>query len=478
MKKGAIMNKIKTLLLLLLILIIVVGCSKKTEEVETIVPDKPIALDKESESMKDRDEESKEEKNTDNGEVNKEIEAAPLPQSLSELAALPAGYTGPYLSALDLGDQQEIDELTKDLPDISNNPTENELNEFYNQYLAIFQQGFLGPEELIAKMKFQAIGSPNIDNPRMQFKENLNVLVILDASGSMGKDIGGQTQMAAAKKAIINFVEGLPKEANVGLRIYGHKGTGSSSDKEMSCSSSDLIYPLSPFENTSFKASLDQVNPAGWTPTELALREAGKDLAGLNGEQNTNIVYLVSDGISTCDDDPVAAAKDLYNSDITPIVNVIGFNVDHDGQRQLKEVAKAVKGSYQDVQNAETLQEELNQANEVAKNWSKWKTSQGNSLKYAHTDNKLEIFMYDSKEFRKRVDEGSRVGLTVQYLYLTKKVMSRESHDYLRERNRKYHEWITEEYVELKKELKNMNEMQFGEAIQALEEKYIENVPN
>ena len=97
-------------------------------------------------------------------------------------------------------------------------------------------------------MKFQAIGSPDIDNPRMQFKENLNVLVILDASGSMGKDIGGQTQMAAAKKAILQFVEELPKEANVGLRVYGHKGTGSSTDKAMSCSSSDLLYPLKPYE--------------------------------------------------------------------------------------------------------------------------------------------------------------------------------------------------------------------------------------
>ena len=181
-------------------------------------------------------------------DVEEQVQAQPLPQTLAELEALPAGHTAPYLSAIDPEDQKVIDELTKDLPDISGNPTENELNNYYNQLVAVFQQDYLGPEELISKLKFQAIGSPDIENPRMQFKENLNVLVLLDASGSMRNNSGGKTQMDAAKEAITDFVEGLPAEANVGLRIYGHKGSGSSKDKAMSCSSSDLIYPLSPFE--------------------------------------------------------------------------------------------------------------------------------------------------------------------------------------------------------------------------------------
>ena len=35
----------------------------------------------------------------------------------------------------------------------------------------------------------------------------MNVLVILDGSGSMGKDVGGQTQMEAAKKAIVHSLK-------------------------------------------------------------------------------------------------------------------------------------------------------------------------------------------------------------------------------------------------------------------------------
>ena len=180
-----------------------------------------------------------------------EVAADPLPQSLAELEQLPTGYTG-FISILDEDGQKKIDELTAHLPDISGERSENELDHYYNGLLAVFQQDFKGPDELIAKLKFQSIGSPDIDNPRMQFKENMNVLVILDGSGSMGKNIGGQTQMEAAKKAIVQFVGDLPKEANVGLRVYGHKGTGSSADKAMSCSSSDLLYPLQPYEKECF----------------------------------------------------------------------------------------------------------------------------------------------------------------------------------------------------------------------------------
>ncbi|MCM3708966.1 vWA domain-containing protein [Sporosarcina luteola] len=462
-------------IILLSMITILVACNDNEQQAERNKPNDPVSLD-DSLTKKSETETAVTEKNENKAE-EQEISAASLPSTLSELAALPSGYTG-YLSVTDESDQKKIDELTKELPDISSGATENQLNNYYNELLAIFQQGFLGPEEIIAKMKFQALGNPDIEDPRMQFKDKLNVLVILDGSGSMGVDIGGQTQMAAAKKAIVQFVESLPEEANVGLRVYGHKGTGSSADKAMSCASSDLIYPLKPYEKGAFKKSLDQVKPAGWTPTELALEEAQKDLAGFDGENNTNIVYLVSDGVSTCDDNPVAAAKALYDSEITPIINIIGFNVDNDGQRQLKEMAKAVEGTYQDVTDAETLQNELDQATEIAEKWAKWKEDKEAGLENQLLDNKLEIFIYGVDEFGKLVDERKQVGFTLQYLYQTKKVMSEESYKYLTNRNTEYHQWINDEYEELKKSLRESNEMQFNEAIKALEKKYLKNSPD
>ena len=157
------------------------------------------------------------------------------------------------------------------------------------------------------------------------------------------------------------------------------------------------------------------------TPTELALTEAQKDLASFDGGTNTNIIYLVSDGVSTCDDDPVAAAKTLYDSNITPIINIIGFNVDNDGQKQLKEMAKAVEGTYQDVTDAETLQNELDQASEIAEKWATWKEDKEVGLENQLLDNNLEVYKYGVDEFRKLVDERQQVGFTLQYLYQTKK---------------------------------------------------------
>ncbi len=460
--------------ILMLLLLLLAACSDKAKENEKVTADEIVSLD---EREDDKDVDIQEEQAEQEESEREKVTPDPLPRSLEELEQLSPGYTS-FISILDKDGQAQIDELTSHLPDISGEPTQNELDHYYNELLAVFQQDFNGPSELIARLKFQAIGSPDIDNPRMQFKENMNVHVILDASGSMGKYVGGQTQMEAAKKAIVNFLENLPKEANVGLRVYGHEGTGSSSDKAMSCASSDLLYPLKVYDKVSFKQSLDQVKPAGWTPTELAIREAKNDLAEYDGEHNTNIVYLVGDGISTCNDDPVAAAKDLYDSNITPIINVIGFNVDNEGQRQLKEVAKAVEGTYQDVQDAATLQKELDQANEIAKQWVDWKKRESQNLSHERLKKDLEIFVFDSQQFTKIVDERQRVGFALQYLYQTKKIMSSESYDNLVEKNTEYHSWVQTQYEALKADLENMNEMQYSEAIQALEEKYLQNSPD
>ena len=55
----------------------------------------------------------------------------------------------------------------------------------------------------------------------------------------------------------------------------------------------------------------------------------------------------------------------------------------------------------------------------------------------------LEIFGYDVDEYRKLIDERQQVGFTLQYLYQTKKIMSRESYDYLRSKNKEYHNWMS-----------------------------------
>mgnify|MGYP003520091781 CR=1 FL=1 len=457
----------KRLYLLLIILLLVLTSCDEGKEV-------PSELDKEGTQQEAVEPDAnlvEEDEPSENEDI---IVGSKLPISLEELEALPVGYTE-YIDKNKKDGKILFDELTKNLPDISGNPTNEELDRYYEAILSVFQQDFVGPQELIDKLKFQSIGSPDIEEPRYQFKENLNVLVILDASGSMGNMEGNQTRMNAAKKAITEFVKGLPAEANVGLRIYGHQGTGSNADKALSCSSSELIYPLSSYDAASFEQALSKATPAGWTPISLALTEAQKDLYAFKGETNTNIIYLVSDGISTCDDQPVEAARALYNSDITPIVNIIGFNVNHEGQKQLQEMAKATEGTYKYVSDEQSLQEHLNEATKVAERWKRWKTSQEGWLGYYRVNNSLDIFVYHSRERTKWGNERLRMDLALTYLLQDKGVMSNESHDYLQKKNRDYHQWIEQEYEKLRDELEALNEQNYAEAVKQLEEKYLTN---
>ncbi|MFX3673029.1 MAG: VWA domain-containing protein [Paenisporosarcina sp.] len=463
--------KIKYLLTLYCLGVLLTGCTDNIEN--PIKPGEEIKQATEDEITKAAEKDVKP-RDIENGEDAPTLEIPPLPTTLDELSEKPVGYTG-YLSVIDDEDVSEIDELTKDLPNILGNPTTEELDQYYEAILHVFQQDFIGPKDILQEMKFQSIGAPDIDDSRMQFKENLNVIVILDASGSMGKNMNGLTQMEVAKTAITNFVKGLPANANVGLRIYGQEGSGNKADKERSCKSSELIYPISKYEPQGFEQALAKAKPAGWTPIQLALNEVQKDLVSFKGDKNTNIIYLVSDGISTCDDDPVTAAKTLYESDITPIVNIIGFNVDSEGQKQLRAVAEATKGNYQDVRDAQGLQDELNQAKKVAEKWKFWKTSTEGNAGAEHTNNGLDIFVYHSREFKKWVDESQQVGFTLTYLLQEHEMMSQESHDYLKQKNKDYHTWIEQEYDKLRDELKVINEMNYKEAMKLLEETYKKN---
>ncbi|MBP1915191.1 hypothetical protein J2Z23_002148 [Lederbergia galactosidilyticus] len=228
--------------------------------------------------------------------------------------------------------------------------------------------------------------------------KQINVQVLFDASGSMRAEIGGKTRMALAKEAVNDFVKDLPEEVNVSLRVYGHKGTGSDADKELSCSSSEVVYPLGAFEQKKFSKALDQFAPAGWTPLAASIEAAMDDLKDETGENVENIIYVVSDGVETCDGDPVKAAEKLNQSDIQAIVNIIGFDVDDAGQKALKKVAKAGKGEYATVRSQQDFQRFFEQERQALRaEWQKW--SNKNTSHYSKLQNERvnELFDIENK---------------------------------------------------------------------------------
>lgn len=307
-------------------------------------------------------------------------------------------------------DKAEVEKALDELPDnLSTDEAYNHLIYLLGEnYQPMYQKlNALDPSIQVNLQTPQAGSEPS------PFFEQLNVEILLDASGSMAGRVPGGVKMDLAKEAIKQFVAELPEEANVSLRVYGHTGSNSKKDKDVSCKGNEVVYPMSPYDAASFKQALDKFKPTGWTPLAAAIQEAQKDLEQIKGEGVRNVVYVVSDGVETCGGDPVKVAKALHNSDIRPLVNIIGFDVDDAGQKQLKKVAEAAGGHYKSINSKNDLQKYLESERERLKyEWSRW-----------GTDSWLEAYSQWSKKY----DELSE--LTHHGLYALKDQEAKRLYD-------------------------------------------------
>jgi Ca-activated chloride channel homolog len=179
--------------------------------------------------------------------------------------------------------------------------------------------------------------------------------------------------MDLAKQAVKGFVSDLPEDVNVSLQVYGHKGTNNKADKTESCKSTEEVYPMGPYNESKFNNALNQFKPAGWTPLAASIRSAKESFPSQTGENVENLIYVVSDGVETCDGDPVKEAKALNQSNMKAVVNIIGFDVDSQAQEALKKAAKAGGGTYETVHTADDLQQRLEEEQErLREAWRDW----------------------------------------------------------------------------------------------------------
>jgi len=187
------------------------------------------------------------------------------------------------------------------------------------------------------------------------------------------------------------------------------------------------------------------------------LESAKESFAGLDAETNTNLIYLVSDGIETCDGDPVAAAKSFADSDIAPIINVIGFNTDAEAQKQLQEVAKEAKGVFTNVTSGEQLAEEFKQTEEVLQRWKSWKLDAKFDVLAASNDS--------SNAIQKFSNEWGRVSQR-QYLSLAfatsklrnEKYITQDQLNYLRAKGQEIQELSDASKTEVVEELNRLKD--------------------
>ncbi|MDX1709897.1 MAG: VWA domain-containing protein [Rhodovibrionaceae bacterium] len=178
-----------------------------------------------------------------------------------------------------------------------------------------------------------------------------NVLFILDSSGSMAQDLGGETKMAAAKRVFGEMLDQLPPETNVGLAVYGHHG-------DRDCSVIEVMTPVQPLDAKAIQAKVEPLNPVkGATPIAASLDVAAEALKGIEGPR---AIVVISDGEETCNGDPVAKAAQLrekFGIDVS--IHVVGLSVNEKQTAQLAAIAEKGGGSYYAANDADQLSESL-----------------------------------------------------------------------------------------------------------------------
>jgi Mg-chelatase subunit ChlD len=189
----------------------------------------------------------------------------------------------------------------------------------------------------------------------------INVQLIFDASGSMAEDIGGETKIEAARRAMENLIAQIPEDAgdklNVGFRVFGHLGDNTDAGRAESCQSTELLVPLDGVDKAALGQQALAWEPTGWTPISLALQKAGEDMQA--GENVRNVIIMVTDGEETCDGDPCAVSQALAQGDTAVRIDVVGFGLAPEVADTLRCISDNSGGSYVDAQDGTTLEQTL-----------------------------------------------------------------------------------------------------------------------
>lgn len=447
------MKKVKYILLLLAAAVLA-ACSADQEKQEE--PNMEPAAEHEQE--KEAAEEAVEEPAADGPE---------LPETIEDALMYAKGEFGEPGTKVEDGDVQTMLDSLPTYIDADN----NELDALVRYLYAQFKMEYDDPK---AALNPQSVSDPEDGEQSAKASKTFNVEVILDASGSMANTLGGKTRMELAKESINKFAASLPDEANISLRVYGHKGTGSNQDKKMSCTANELVYPMQTYDQTGLQKALDSFQPAGWTPLAQSLLEAQKDLAQYSGEEHQNIVYVVSDGIETCDGDPVAAAKSLKDSGVAPVVNIIGFDVGGKDQAQLQDVAKAAGGTYANVTSQEQLKQEFDKAIQESLKWLNWKNDTTLDA-HANSNEQTQNILGMGNDWQNKLhEEKYLIQFSLTDLELNGKITGEQNRFIMEKINKFYQNQITG-IDELKQVLVNAAKEDFNTTINKIDEIYKSN---
>jgi Mg-chelatase subunit ChlD len=216
----------------------------------------------------------------------------------------------------------------------------------------------------------------------VEFRRKENILIILDASGSMWGQVSlrgsdkaraRKCKIEIARKVLEEYVEDLDEErVNVGLRVFGRH-------RERGCRDSQLVIPVGPLNKEAFKREVHEVRPGhlGKTPIAYSLRRALVDISTAHDIQrfvdtgelsgSKKSIILITDGKEGCDtpEEVEGLAHDLRHLGVDIVeINVIALRVPEqrkhgkmaepgiqlDMEAHLRRITRGTEGQYISVE--------------------------------------------------------------------------------------------------------------------------------
>ena len=171
--------------------------------------------------------------------------------------------------------------------------------------------------------------------PQLALAEGRSIIV-LDASGSMWGQIGGQTKLEIAQASLTEVLKSIPAETELGLIAYGHREKGS-------CGDIELIVPPAAGTAAAIADAAKNLQFLGKTPLTDAVRMAA---AELRSTEEKATVILITDGIETCNADPCALGLELEASGVDFTAHVVGFGLTEAEGNQVSCLATNTGGLY------------------------------------------------------------------------------------------------------------------------------------
>jgi hypothetical protein len=181
--------------------------------------------------------------------------------------------------------------------------------------------------------------------------------LILDGSGSMRERrnlVDGRLKIDVAKDVATQIVEGLPDDATVAFRVYGHRiREGRRGD----CQDSELVFPFGRVDKPRLVERIQAIQALGTTPLAYSLQQAASDFGNASGEK---VLILVTDGKEECGGNPVQVVEELKAQGFDTRVNVVGFALAEQAVKQeMQRVAELTGGRFFDAQDAAGLRDAI-----------------------------------------------------------------------------------------------------------------------